>query len=160
MHRVPLTTTAVLPVLDPLRVQTFVLRLIVVPLFALRAAQGDPLSPHIFLSLAGLVGPACFYCRGPRRVSEDSLLRYTVSGTLRRESSLPSRWHSGGPRGAKTSPAFRLICFCRSVLLSCCSCLRGCHRFRFVNAFVLLLLASRYRLLPAPAFVASPLFCY
>ena len=52
MHGVPPTATAVLPVLDPLRVQPFVLRLVVVPLLTLGAPQRNLFSRHVFLSLA------------------------------------------------------------------------------------------------------------
>jgi hypothetical protein len=53
VHRVLPTATAVLPVFDPLRVQALVLRLVVVPLRTLGAAQRNPVSRHFFLSLRG-----------------------------------------------------------------------------------------------------------
>ena len=139
MHRVPPTPTAVLLVLDPLGVQTFVLRLVVVPLLALGAAQRDLFSPHYLPLPVGRWAPLASLLRAAA-LSGGSLLRYTVDRDAAEGVSTPRRARLVLAR-SQNRPALRII-----------SLFSGCYSFRLVTA---LLISSCYycllRFLPAPA---------
>ena len=140
MHRVPPTPTAVLLVLDPLRMQTFVLRLVVVPLLALGAAQRDLFSPHYLLLPVGRWAPPALLLRAAA-LSGGSLLRYTVVRDAAEGVSTPRRclgWSSRGPN----HPALRIISLFQLVQLS------SCYR---PTDFVLLLLPATLPSCPRPA---------
>ena len=77
-------------------------------------------------------------------MSGGSLLRYTVSGTLRRESPLPAADIPVDLTGPEPVPFFASSAFA------------VCYRFRLVTTFVSLLISSCYCLLPVTAFILSP----
>ena len=110
-------------------VQTFVLRLVVVPFLALGAAQRDPFSPHYLPLPVGRWAPLALLLRAAA-LSGGSLLRYTVVRDAAEGVSTPRRslgWSSRGPKPPRPShhlAFFRLLQLssCYRPLISSCYC--------------------------------------